>query len=80
MLEFITPDLSNRPSRRAGSSKSSKEGWLARLARRLLIRMDVGSSQRPATLYLSSVDLMPMGTWVVVSEEDQHDPETGAHQ
>jgi hypothetical protein len=42
--------------------------------------MDVGSSQRPATLYLSSVDLMPMGTWVVVSEEDQHDPETGAHQ
>ena len=80
MLEFIAPDLSNRSSRRASSSKASKEGWLARFARRLLIRMDVGSSQRPATLYLSSVDLMPMGTWVVVSEEDQLDPETGSHQ
>ena len=63
MLEFIAPDLPNRSSRRAGPSKTSKEGWLARLARRLLIRMEVGSSQRPATLYLSSVDLMPMGTW-----------------
>jgi len=79
MLEFFNPDLPNRPSRRAGLPKSSKEGWLARLARRLLIRMEVGSSQRPATLYLSSVDLMPMGTWVVVSEEDQLDLETGSH-
>ena len=80
MLEFIAPDLPNRSSRRAGPSKTSKEGWLARLARRLLIRMEVGSSQRPATLYLSSVDLMPMGTWVVVSDADQDNPGTGSHQ
>ena len=80
MLEFIAPDLPNRSSRRTGPSKTSKEGWLARLARSLLIRMEVGSSQRPATLYLSSVDLRPMGTWVVVSDAEQDNPGTGSHQ
>ena len=77
MLEFITPDLLDQPRQLAGPPKGSKEGWFVRLARRLLIRMDVGTSQRPATLYLSSVDLMPMGTWVVIAEEDRVDLETG---
>ncbi|HAF67594.1 MAG TPA: hypothetical protein DCX77_04625 [Acidimicrobiaceae bacterium] len=69
MLEFFTPDLPGRPVRKTGPRDTNKVGWFARLAERLLIRMDVGSSQRPASLYLSSVDLMPMGTWVVVDDK-----------
>ena len=71
MLEFFTPDLPSRPRRTTGPRETNQTGWFARLAERLLIRMDVGSKKHPASLYLSSVDLMPMGTWVVVIE-DQH--------
>ena len=71
MLECFIPDLPSRPPQAAAPRKSKQIGLFARLAERLLIRMEVGSAQRPASLYLSSVDLMPMGTWLIVDDEKQ---------
>jgi len=76
MLDFLAYGLPRRPRRTKGLRDTKQTGWFARLAERLLIRMDVGSDKRPASLYLSSVDLMPMGTWVVVAEDKQTDSGT----
>jgi len=72
MLEIPPISTSSTDPRAAGRRNSAaKEGWLARLARRLVFRMEVGTPQRPATLYLSSFDMVPSGGWVIVTEEDQ---------
>jgi len=70
-MEFLTPDVPRSSPRGADSHNKPKGNLLARIARRLLFRMDVGTAERPATLYLSSVDLVPMGSWVVVAEPNQ---------
>ncbi|MBM36804.1 MAG: hypothetical protein VX963_01875 [Actinomycetota bacterium] len=70
-MEFLVPDVPRRSQRAADSQNDPKGTLLARIARRLLFRMDVGTAERPATLYLSSVDLVPMGSWVVVAEPSQ---------
>ncbi|MAW72090.1 MAG: hypothetical protein VX971_07815 [Actinomycetota bacterium] len=71
MLE-APPASSSSPSERGVDRPDpvNKERWLTRVARRLVFRIEVGSPERPATLYLSSFDMIPMGSWVVVSEED----------
>ncbi|MDG2025439.1 MAG: hypothetical protein P8J75_13385 [Actinomycetota bacterium] len=73
MLEIPPASISPRGQRGVRQQKSvaKKDGWLTRLARRLVFRMEVGTPQRPATLYLSSFDMIPTGSWVIVTEEDQ---------
>ncbi len=74
MLEFLAPEVPRSPARKGAPAATNKQTLLARLARRLLFRMDVGTAEKPATLYLSSVDLVPMGSWVVVTEQHSEDP------
>ena len=69
MLEFLTPDLAGGEPTPRKSKAVPSEGFWSRLAKRLLFRLDVVTVDRPATLYLSSVDLVPMGTCVVVGPE-----------
>ena len=72
MLEVPPASISPQGPRGVSQRKSvAKDGWLTRLARRLVFRMEVGTPQRPATLYLSSFDMIPTGSWVIVTEEDQ---------
>lgn len=78
MLDFLAYSPPRRSRRTTGLRDTKQIGWFARLAERLLIRMDVGSNQHPASLYLSSVDLMPMGTWVVVVEDKRTEAEDAA--
>ncbi len=75
MLEFLAPDVPRNSGRRDVPVSGAKQTLLARIARRLLFRMDVGTADKPATLYLSSVDLVPMGSWVVVTEAGSEIPE-----
>ena len=77
MLEFLAPEVPRSPARK-GAPAANKQTLLARLARRLLFRMDVGTAEKPVTLYLSSVDLVPMGSWVVVTEQHSEGPVQGS--
>ena len=74
MLEFLAPDVPRSPARRSVPAAGIKQSLLARIARRLLFRMDVGTADKPAILYLSSVDLVPMGSWMVVTESGAETP------
>ncbi|HJM21759.1 MAG TPA: hypothetical protein QF409_07225 [Acidimicrobiales bacterium] len=72
MLDAPPTSVPPRDQNEIGRRKPArKEGWVSRLARRLVFRMEVGTSERPATLYLASFDMIPMGSWVVVPQEEQ---------
>lgn len=77
MLEFLAPEVPRSPAPKGAPAATNKRTLLARVARRLLFRMDVGTAEKPATLYLSSVDLVPMGSWVVVTEQHSEGPVQG---
>jgi hypothetical protein len=70
MLEAPPASISQLGPPGVSQRKSvARDGWLTRLARRLVFRMEVGTPERPATLYLSSFDMVPTGSWVIVTEE-----------
>ena len=74
MLEFLAPDFPRNSTQSDAPVAMKRQTLLARIARRLLFRMEVGTADKPATLYLSSVDLVPMGRWVVVADQHSEGP------
>ncbi len=76
MLEFLAPAFPRNSTQSDEPVAMKRQTLLARIARRLLFRMEVGTADKPATLYLSSVDLVPMGSWVVVADQHSEGPAT----